>query len=296
MKKSILVAAIAFLLAYSPNLHAWECQPGHGCTTIVTAADVSCVLAGCLKTPLKPATASLSVTISGTFTATFVFEQSSDYAATWTAATGYPQPSGAGATGATGEGLWIFPIAGRTHFRVRPTVYSDGSATVTIVETSAGSIGAVTGSSPIVATSGPTPALSCPTCATTDGANAFTLTNSFYRIKSAGTALEAADFALSAGWGDTPAASISAVVGTDQATAFTVSAGTANFAANPTITLTFKDGTWTDNPVCVVNRGDASAPTTGFAFNTTSATALVITFQGTPQATTYKFNAVCMGR
>ncbi len=111
-----------------------------------------------------------------------------------------------------------------------------------------------------------------------------------------GTALGAGDFALSAGWGDTPAASISAVVGTDQATTFTVSAGTANFSANPTVTLTFKDLTWTSNPICVANRGNATAPTTGFATTTTTATTMVLTFQGTPGAGTYLFNVICMGR
>lgn len=293
--RNLFVAAILLIYSVVP-VRATECAPGHGCTTIVTAVDVSCVLSGCLKTPLNPATASVSVTITGTFTGTFVFEQSADHQASWTSATGYPQPSGAGATGATAAGLWVFPISARTNFRVRPSVWSDGSAMVTIVQTSAGSVGSVTGTSPIVATSGPTPALSCPTCGTTGAANVFTALNSFKRIKSGGTALEASDFALSAGWGDTPAASISAVVGTDQASAFTVSAGTANFVANPTIALTFKDGTWTNNPICTVSRGDASAPTTGFAFDTTSATVLTITFQGTPQALTYKFNVVCMGR
>jgi hypothetical protein len=111
-----------------------------------------------------------------------------------------------------------------------------------------------------------------------------------------GTALVAGDFVLSAGWGDTPAATISAVVGTDQATTFTVSAGSANFAANPTVTLTFKDGTWTNNPICGANRGDATAPTTGFTTTTTTATTMVMTFRGTPGAGTYAFNAVCVGR
>jgi len=111
-----------------------------------------------------------------------------------------------------------------------------------------------------------------------------------------GTPLAAGDFAVHANWGDTPAAHIGAVVGTDQATTFEVHAGTANFGANPTVILTFKDLTWTDNPPCTVSRGDATAPTTGFATVKTTATAATMTFQGTPAAGTYEFTIICMGR
>jgi hypothetical protein len=116
------------------------------------------------------------------------------------------------------------------------------------------------------------------------------------RVSLRGTPLVAGDIALSAGWGDTPAASISAISGNDGAFSFTVSAGTANFTANPTATVTFKDGAWLNAPVCVVVRGDATAPTTGFPTVTTSATQAVITFQGTPAAGTFSFNVICMGK
>ena len=86
------------------------------------------------------------------------------------------------------------------------------------------------------------------------------------------------------------------MVGTDLATTFTVSAGTASFGANPTVSLTFKNGTWTNNPICLANRGDATAPTTGFATTTSTATTMVLTFQGTPQSGTYIFNVGCTGR
>jgi len=118
-----------------------------------------------------------------------------------------------------------------------------------------------------------------------------------------GTALTAGDFALvtTGGWGDTPNASISGAgiagaFGTDQANFWIVSAGTANFGANPTVTLTFKDLTWTTDPICTASRRDATAPTTGFPTVVTTATTMVLTFQGLPAAGTYGFNVVCMGR
>src|SRR5207244_28108 len=67
------------------------------------------------------------------------------------------------------------------------------------------------------------------------------------RLKtSGGTALVAGDFTLSAGWGT--GATVTGVVGTDQGWTITVTAaGTP--AANPTVSLTFHDGTWTNSPI-----------------------------------------------
>jgi hypothetical protein len=111
-----------------------------------------------------------------------------------------------------------------------------------------------------------------------------------------GTAYSGADAAivLSAGWGTGPA--VSAAAGFDQAFSFSATAGTTP-GANPTITVTFKDGTWTAAPQCIVSRNDIITP-----FNTpphtwtTSATQLVVTFNGTPTASNvYKYVVMCMG-
>ena len=66
---------------------------------------------------------------------------------------------------------------------------------------------------------------------------------------SGATALGAGDFALSAGWGST--AAVSAVIGTDGAWEITVTSGGTGIAPNPTIILTFKDGTWTSSPIAI---------------------------------------------
>jgi len=111
-----------------------------------------------------------------------------------------------------------------------------------------------------------------------------------------GTAFSGADAAivLSAGWGTGPA--VSAATGFDQAFSFSVTAGTTP-GANPTITVTFKDGTWTAAPQCIISRNDITTP-----FNTpphtwtTSATQLVVTVNGTPTAANvYKYVVMCMG-
>jgi hypothetical protein len=116
------------------------------------------------------------------------------------------------------------------------------------------------------------------------------------RVEGTGTAHVAGDYALSAGWGNT--ASVSAVAARDTGGRVTVTCNGSGIGANPTVTLTFKDGTWTTIPAIVVSRGDATAPTTGFwALTTPSATAPVFTFVGTPVAgSTYTFDFVVMGK
>lgn len=111
-----------------------------------------------------------------------------------------------------------------------------------------------------------------------------------------GTAHVAGDYALSAGWGST--ATVSAVAARDTGGRVSVTANGAGIGANPTVTLTFKDGTWTIAPALSLSRGDTVAPTTGFwALTTASATAPVFTFVGTPVAgSVYVLDFVTMGK
>jgi len=114
------------------------------------------------------------------------------------------------------------------------------------------------------------------------------------RVKaSQGTALGSGDFALSAGWGT--GATVTGVTGTDQGWQMTVTAaGTP--AANPSVTLTFKDGTWTNAPICVSKMVGGTGGVTQLT-EAPAATTNTLTFQGTPvAASTYILASVCMGR
>ncbi len=105
-----------------------------------------------------------------------------------------------------------------------------------------------------------------------------------------GTTLSTGYFALSAGWGTSPVLTV--VRGTDQAASITIQAK-ATVGANPTVTLTFKDGTWTNPPIVVCGRTELTAATAAPAAavsnewvpTTISATQIVFTFNGTPVAT-----------
>jgi hypothetical protein len=118
----------------------------------------------------------------------------------------------------------------------------------------------------------------------------------FQRLKvNQGTAYSSADAAivLSAGWGTTR--TVSAATGFDQGLSFTVNATGTGQAANPTITITFKDGTWTVAPQFLCKRNDVVAPAESSAATTwtVTATVLTITFNGTPTAAN-SYNFVCL--
>lgn len=116
------------------------------------------------------------------------------------------------------------------------------------------------------------------------------------RVFGIGTVHVAGDYALSAGWGTSP--SVSAIAARDTGGRVTITAGTGAPTANPTVTLTWKDGTWTTIPSVVVSRGDIVAPATAtWAMTTASATAPVFTFLGTPVASSvYVLDFLAVGK
>lgn len=113
-----------------------------------------------------------------------------------------------------------------------------------------------------------------------------------------GTVYSGADAAivLSGGWGSTGA--VSAAAGYDEAFSFTVTPGGTSIASNPTITITFKDGTFTNAPQYLVYRNDLNSPY-GLPPHTitVTATTLTITFNGLPNnaGLAYKFICLALG-
>lgn len=112
------------------------------------------------------------------------------------------------------------------------------------------------------------------------------------------TTLVSGDFTLSAGWGTGPALAITDATSKDAAFVVTVTAGTTP-GANPTVQLTFHDGTWTNVPVCLMDQsaGTGALPTGGqMVVTARSATSYTWQWTGTPSAAaTYEFSGICMG-
>lgn len=111
-----------------------------------------------------------------------------------------------------------------------------------------------------------------------------------------GTALVAGDFALDGNWGTSP--SVSSVLATDGGGRFSITTGTGSPAGNAGVTLTFKDGTWTNAPSLVVSRGDGFSPAANFWAVSSTATTATFTFVGTaPVASTvYTMIFLTVGR
>ena len=112
-----------------------------------------------------------------------------------------------------------------------------------------------------------------------------------------GTVETTGDWALTSGWGAN--ATISAVAGNDARGAVRVTTSALDRpGANPVITLTCKDGTWTNTPyptACMNDEG--TGPLAAVAARST-ATTLVLTYVGTPTAVlsrTYIFTYHVLG-
>jgi hypothetical protein len=111
-----------------------------------------------------------------------------------------------------------------------------------------------------------------------------------------GTTLTSGAFTLGAGWGTTASIAITNANSKDNAYTITITVGGTGIAANPTLLLTFADGTWTNVPVCrqiQTGGNDIFADTTVSA---RSATAYTYIWNGTPTtAKTYELTEECTG-
>lgn len=116
-------------------------------------------------------------------------------------------------------------------------------------------------------------------------------------FRSTGTAIATTDVALGAGWGTN--AVVSSVTGNDSRGTITVTTSVLDTpGAFPTLTLTFKNGTWTTVPFGMANMNDGSTGLLSDAPCSCTATTLQITYDGTPTAltaSTYIFNYFVTG-
>lgn len=114
----------------------------------------------------------------------------------------------------------------------------------------------------------------------------------FRRLRfNGGTAHVSGDYALSAGWGD--AASVAVTIGNDTRGRIVVTSEGTGQGANPSVTLTFKDGAFPATPIPIVSRAGGSQLSVPFIAIGISATQAVFTFIGTPVAAeTYTFQFI----
>lgn len=121
------------------------------------------------------------------------------------------------------------------------------------------------------------------------------------RLTGNGTTHVIGDYVLSAGWGVGSLVRLAAAGAQYGArdTGGSVAIDAAGTpSANPTVTLTFKDGAWAVIPTVTCNRGELTTPTTAFWITTTiTATTCVFQFVGLPAAGgTYVLNYSVIGK
>jgi len=116
------------------------------------------------------------------------------------------------------------------------------------------------------------------------------------RFKSTGTVLIPGDFVLT-GWGSGASVAVNNNA-SDAAGDTTITAGSGP-SANPTVQLTFHDGTWGNTPMCQPVRADLTSPLPASApwvRTNVSATTVTYTFTGTPvNGNAYGLTWICIG-
>ena len=134
MRKFRVLAWVCLLVLLTSTAHA---QYTEATTGSITTSSADCTTAAaCVSLQLRSTDGSLSLKISGTYSATLQFESSVD-GTTWAGISGDPLPSGSRASSTTSTGTWVFNVAGLGHFRVRASAYTSGTASIALRPSSA---------------------------------------------------------------------------------------------------------------------------------------------------------------
>ena len=114
--------------------------------SITTSSSNCSASAACVRLDLEDDAGAVSVTVSGTYSATLQFEGTGD-GTNWVSVDATPFPSGTDVNSTTSTGTWRVNGAGLQAVRVRASAYTSGTASVTIRQGSVavGSTGGGTG-------------------------------------------------------------------------------------------------------------------------------------------------------
>ncbi len=101
----------------------------------ITATSTNCAVVGsCVTLSLSPEVATVSLQLTGTWTATLVWEATVDGGVSWFSIQSavLSSPAGALVTSATANGQWTLSTAGLDAVRVRASAFTSGTAVVTL--------------------------------------------------------------------------------------------------------------------------------------------------------------------
>jgi hypothetical protein len=110
------------------------------------------------------------------------------------------------------------------------------------------------------------------------------------------TTITSGAFAIGAGWGSTASIAITVATSKDSAYIVTITTGGSGIAANPTLQITFVDGTWTNIPACRQIQTGGNDIFGDVTVTARSATAYTYQWAGTATSgKTYEFTQTCTG-
>ena len=119
MKKLLIVMTLLFASSTSAQYPTTSFTAGGN----ITAASASCLATNCVPIKLPASATTLTVGVTGTFSATLAVEESQDGGRTWTSA----------GSNITGAGTTSFTITAFSDFRVRASAYVSGNAGINIL-------------------------------------------------------------------------------------------------------------------------------------------------------------------
>jgi len=185
-------------------------------------------------------------------------------------------------TAAAGDTLAVLRNAGNDRFKVQ----GDGEIQAGAAGATHSLTGTLTTSGALTVTAGGATVTAGGVTVTAGDIAATASLANFKRLgATGGTAVVAGDFSLGAAWGSTASVSVQAGSNDTRGRITITSAGVGQ-AANPSGSLTFKDGTYTTTPQCIVSSGQGfSVLTTGdFWYADCSTLNLQFVYGGTPVA------------
>lgn len=135
MKKIIWAALFTLALANTA-----QAQNQIGALTAVSSGVTDCVSTNCTNLQTGERQNTISIDVTGTWSATLSFEFSRDGGTTWRALAATNAVTYAGTTSTTANGSWYIASVNFTHVRVRVTAFTSGTANVVVRATSNGSV------------------------------------------------------------------------------------------------------------------------------------------------------------
>lgn len=125
--RKLLSFLLSYLLIFGALALPAKAQTSFTAGGNITSTNAACIATACVPLTLPTSAASLTVSVTGTFSATLAPEESNDNGITWVSA----------GTAISATGVTSFSVAGFSNFRVRASAFVSGNAGINILASTA---------------------------------------------------------------------------------------------------------------------------------------------------------------